>query len=151
MRITLERQAMATPNDLIELDDLEDLGLDVSTEQARTTASAWITYVSNYLRLIARNNGINLDAKLLADRASGGAYTSVVKMVVANAVMRANATDPQMPDVTQFSQSASPYSESFSINSAIKDAYFKNKELELLGFSSISGNPQITVMRGVRG
>lgn len=142
---------MATANDLITLDDLETLGLDLTTEQAQATAAAWITYVSNYLRLIARNNGVNLDAKITSDRVSGGAFTSVVKMVVANAVMRANATNPEMPDVTQFSQSASPYSESFSINSSVKDAYFKHKELELLGFSSISGNPEIAVMRGVRG
>lgn len=142
---------MATPNDLITLEDLTALGLDLSTEGAEATASAWITYVSNYLRLIARNNGVNLDAKMTADKATGGTYTSVVKMVVANAVMRANATNPEMPDITQFSQSATPYSESFSINSTIKDAYFKNKELELLGFDSISGKSQITILRGVRG
>lgn len=142
---------MATSNDLITLDDLETLGLDLDTEQAQTAASAWITYVSNYLRLIARNNGVNLDAKIAADRASGGPFQSVVKMAVANAVMRANATNPEMPDVTQFSQSASPYSESFSVNSQIKDAYFKNKELELLGFDSIGGKSQITILRGVRG
>ena len=141
---------MATDNDLITLDDLEDLGVDV-TGDAGTKAQAWITYVSNYLRVIASNNGYNLDEKLNIDDAGGGQYRSVVKMVVANAVMRANAKPVEFPDATMYSQSATPYSEMVNYGSnATQEAFFKQRELELLGFRNISGKKQITVLRGVR-
>ena len=143
---------MATSkNDLITLADLEALGVDV-TGDAGTKAQAWITYVSNYLRLIAQNNNINLDEKLEDDKNnSQGVYTSVVKMVVANAVMRANAKNVDFPDATMYSQSATPYSEMVNYGTnATQEAYFKQKELDLLGFRNISGKRQISVLRGVR-
>lgn len=143
---------MATSkNDLITLADLADLGVDV-TGDAGTKAQAWITYVSNYLRLIAQNNGINLDEKLEDDKNnSQGVYTSVVKMVVANAVMRANAKNVDFPDATMYSQSATPYSEMVNYGTnATQEAYFKQKELNLLGFRNVSGRRQVSVLRGVR-
>lgn len=141
----------ASKNDLITLDDLEDLGVDV-TGDAGTKAQAWITYVSNYLRLIAQNNNVNLDEKLEDDKNNGqGVYTSTVKMVVANAVMRANAKPVEFPDATMYSQSASPYSEMVNYGAnATQEAFFKQRELDLLGFQNISGKSQITLLRGVR-
>lgn len=141
----------ATNNDLITLNDLAALGVDV-TGDAGTKAQAWITYVSNYLRLIAQNNNINLDEKLEDDKTNGqGVYTSTVKMVVANAVMRANAKPVEFPDATMYSQSASPYSEMVNYGSgATQEAFFKQRELDLLGFQNISGKSQITLLRGVR-
>lgn len=143
---------MATNNDLITLSDLATLGVDVASEADAAKASKWITYVSNYLRLIAQNNGVNLDEKMADDQAnSGGVFTSVVQMVVANAVTRAIARNVDIPDATMFSQSASPYSETINFGSLnTQDAYFKHKELELLGFSTISGKSKIGVIRGVR-
>lgn len=141
----------ANKNDLITLADLEALGVDVEGD-AGTKAQAWITYVSNYLRLVAQNNNINLDEKLEDDKNNGqGVYTSTVKMVVANAVMRANAKSVEYPDATMYSQSASPYSEMVNYGAnATQEAYFKQKELALLGFRNISGRRQINILRGVR-
>ena len=141
----------ANKNDLITLADLAALGVDV-TGDAGDKAQAWITYVSNYLRLVAQNNNINLDEKLEDDKYNGrGVYTSTVKMVVANAVMRANAKPVEMPDATMYSQSASPYSEMVNYGSnATQEAYFKQKELALLGFKNLSGRRQINILRGVR-
>ncbi len=141
----------ANKNDLITLADLEALGVDVEGD-AGTKAQAWITYVSNYLRLVAQNNNINLDEKLEDDKNNGqGVYTSTVKMVVANAVMRANAKSVEYPDATMYSQSASPYSEMVNYGTnATQEAYFKQKELALLGFRNISGRRQINILRGVR-
>lgn len=143
---------MAT-TDLITLQDLEDLGVDVSGEESATKAQKWITFVSNYLRVIARNNNIDLDQKLKENAVGGdGSYTSVVQMVVGNAVMRANAKPVEIPDAISYSQSANPYAESVNYGAnATQDAYFKQKELALLGFKNLSGRKGIGLIRGVRG
>lgn len=142
---------MAATTDLITLDELAKLGVDVEGD-AGTKAQKWITFVSNYLRLIARNNHIDLDQKLKEDQAGGdGVFTSVVEMVVGNAVMRANAKSVEIPDAVMYSQSANPYSEMVNYGAnATQDAYFKQKELELLGFSSIGGKSKIGVVKGIR-
>lgn len=142
---------MANNNDLIKLEDLSALGLDVTDGTVAAKASKWITFVSNQLLLIAANNDINLKQKIAIDQQVGGYFAESVKMVVCNAVLRANATNVEAPDATQYSQAATPYSESFSWNPATKEAYFKHKELELLGLENISGKAQLTVLRGVRG
>lgn len=142
---------MATTNDLITLDDLKALGLNTDDETVAAKASKWITFVSNQLLLIAANNGINLKQKVKMDELQGGYFAESVKMVVCNAVLRANATNIEAPDATRYSQAATPYSESFSWNPASREAYFKHKELELLGLENISGKSQITALRGVRG
>lgn len=142
---------MATTNDLITLDDLKALGLTTDDETVAAKASKWITFVSNQLLLIGANNGINLKQKIKMDELQGGYFAESVKMVVCNAVLRANATNIEAPDATQYSQAATPYSESFSWNPASREAYFKHKELELLGLENISGKSQITALRGVRG
>lgn len=143
---------MAQKTDLITLSDLAALGVDVTSEADALKASKWISYVSDYLRLIAQNNNVNLDEKIEDDRTNAdGIYYGVVQMVVANAVMRAIARDVEVPDAVMYSQSASPYSETVNYGSlASQGTYFKHKELELLGFGSIGGKSQIGVLRGVR-
>lgn len=144
---------MSKPTDLITLEDLTELGVDLTDQDDKDRAAKLITYVSSYLRLIARNNGIDLDEKLKEDQVGGdGIYTSVVQMVVSNAVVRANAKPIEFPDAVSYSQSATPYAESvnYGIN-ATPDAYFKQKELALLGFSSIGGQRKIGLIRGIRG
>ena len=139
------------PNDLITIDDLRDLGVDIVTLDDEKRAAKWITYVSNYLRVIATNNRVNLDEKLKIDDAAGGQYRSVVEMVVSNAVVRGYSKNVDVPDATQWSQAATPYSESFTVPAGGTEAYFKHKELALLGFMSVSGRGQMSIMRGVRG
>lgn len=144
----------STPTtDLITIDNLIELGVDLEDEGARKKAQKWITFVSNYLRLIARNNHVNLDQKLYEDSVGGdGVFTSVVQMVVSNAVMRANSKPVEIPDAVSYSQTATPYAESVNYGAnATQDAYFKQKELNLLGFSNLSGKRQIGIIRGIRG
>lgn len=143
---------MASSTDLITLADLEALGVDTSGE-AGIKAEKWITMVSNYLRLIARNNHVNLDQKLNEDAIGGDfVYTNAVKMVVSNAVMRAVAKPVEVPDAVSYSLRANPYAETVNYGSnATMDAYFKQKELNLLGFKNLSGRNQVSVLRGVRG
>ncbi len=117
-------------------------------EQAR--AEVLLLQASNYLRQIAINNGKDLDDNILADPT--GVYEANVKMVVVSAVQRSLASPvDMMPDASQWSQSATPYSESMSFSGNVSSTlYFKDKELKLLGLGSVSGNLGISVLRGVR-
>lgn len=117
-------------------------------EQAR--AEVLLLQASNYLRQIAVNNGKDLDDNVDGDPT--GVYGANVKMVVLSAVQRSIASPiDMMPDATQWSQSASPYSESMSFSGNVSATlYFKDKELKLLGLGSVSGNLGISIMRGVR-
>ena len=117
-------------------------------EEAR--ASSILLQASNYLRQIAINNCQDIDDNILADNT--GVYEANVKMVVMAAAQRLLASPIDMvPDATQWSQSASPYSESMSFGSNISSTmYFKDKELKLLGLGSVSGRLGISALRGVR-
>lgn len=117
-------------------------------EQAR--AEVLLLQASNYLRQIAVNNGKDLDDNVEGDPT--GVYGANVKMVVLSAVQRSIASPiDMMPDASQWSQSASPYSESMSFSGNVSSTlYFKDKELKLLGLGSVSGNLGISIMRGVR-
>lgn len=117
-------------------------------EQAR--AEVLLLQASNYLRQIAVNNGKDLDDNVEGDPT--GVYGANVKMVVMSAVQRSIASPiDMMPDASQWSQSASPYSESMSFSGNVSATlYFKDKELKLLGLGSVSGNLGVSIMRGVR-
>lgn len=141
------------PNtDLITLEDLGAIGIDIEGD-AGIKVGKWITYVSNYLRIIARNNHVDLDERLKLDDAGGdGSYRSVVEMIIANAVARAVNKPVSIPDAVSYSIAANPYSESVNYGAnATKDAYFTNKELSLLGFRNLSGKKSIGLIRGIRG
>lgn len=113
-------------------------------------AEVLLLQASNYLRQIAINNGKDLDDNIIAD--PSGVYGANVQMVVISAVQRSLASPlDMMPDASQWSQSASPYSESMSFTGNVSSTlYFKDKELKLLGLGSVSGNLGISVLRGVR-
>lgn len=113
-------------------------------------AEALLLQASNYLRQVAYNNSQNIDDNIAAD--STGVYGANVKMVIMSAVQRSLASPIDMvPDATQWSQSASPYSESMSFSgNSSSTLYFKDKELKLLGLGSVSGKLGISVLRGVR-
>ena len=117
-------------------------------EQAR--AEVLLLQASNYLRQIAFNNGQDIDDNIMADQT--GVYEANVKMVVMAASQRSLASPiDMMPDATQWSQSATPYSESMSFGTNISATlYFKDKELKLLGLGSVSGRLGVGVLRGVR-
>jgi len=119
-----------------------------SDEKAR--AEVLLLQASNYLRQIAYNNQKDIDDLILAD--STGVYGANVKMVVTSSVQRSIASPvDMMPDASQWSQSASPYSESMSFTGNVSSTlYFKDKELKLLGIGSVAGNLSFSVLRGVR-
>ena len=142
---------MATPSatSYATVSDLEASWKELtSDEEAR--AEVMMLQASNYLRQIAFNNGKDLDDNIDGDPT--GVYGANVKMVVMAATQRALAAPIDIvPDAIQWSQSATPYSESMSFGSNISGSlYFKDKELKLLGLGSISGKMAVSVMRGVR-
>lgn len=136
-------------NSLASVEDLEAAWKPLTPdEEAR--AETLLLQSSNYLRQIAYNNGKDIDDNILGDPT--GVYEANVKMVVVSSVQRSLASPmDMMPDASQFSQSASPYSESMSFSGNVSATlYFKDKELKLLGLDSVSGRLGISVLRGVR-
>lgn len=113
-------------------------------------AGVLLSDASNYLRQVALNNGKNLDAMIEADET--GLLSDNVKVVVVNAVHRVlQAPSDMAPDATNWSQAATPYSESMSFTSGtVGNLYFKAKELDLLGLGSVSGKSQFSLLRGAR-
>lgn len=118
-------------------------------EQER--AAALLLQASNYLRLVANNNGQSVDDNIAADPT--GVYGENVKAAVIACVQRALSKPASMaPDVTQYSQSASPYSEAMSFGGdASGSLYYKDRELKLLGLGAVSGAQKIGILRGVCG
>lgn len=142
---------MATPSEtsFATVADLEAAWKPLTAdEEAR--AEVLLLQASNYLRQIAMNNGRDIDDNIIADPT--GVYGANVKMVVTSAVQRSIASPvDMMPDASQWSQSASPYSESMSFSGNVSSTlYFKDKELKLLGIGSVAGNLSFSVLRGVR-
>ena len=129
--------------------DLEASWKPLTADEA-ARAEVLLLQASNYLRQIAVNNDKDLDDLIWSD--PSGVYGANVKMVVTSAVQRSLASPlDMMPEASQWSQSASPYSESMSFSGNVSSTlYFKDKELKLLGLGSVSGNLGISVLRGVR-
>lgn len=136
-------------NSLATVDDLEAAWKPLTPDEA-ARAETLLLQASNYLRQIAYNNGQDIDDNIEGDPT--GVYGANVKMVVVSSVQRSIASPvDMMPDASQFSQSASPYSESMSFSGNVSATlYFKDKELKLLGLGSVSGRLGISVLRGVR-
>ena len=139
----IAQSSFATTQELMEV--WKPLTID---EQAR--ADALLLQASNYLRQVAYNNAQDIDDNIAADQT--GVYEANVKTVVLSAVQRSIASPvDMMPDASQWSQSASPYSESMSFSGNTSSTlYFKDKELKLLGLGSVSGRMGVSVLRGVR-
>lgn len=138
---------MDSNTSFVTVSEFETAWQDLS-ESDEDRASALLLMASNYLRQIANNNRVDLDMRFQTD----DVYASMVKMVVISATQRAMAKPVDVaPDASSWSQSATPYSESMSFaQNDSGNIYFKNKELQLLGLGSISGNRQIAILRGVR-
>jgi hypothetical protein len=135
---------------LAQVSDLEASWKPLNINSDKVRAEALLLQASNYLRQIAFNNGKDLDDMIKADPT--GVYGANVRLVVISAVQREMASPvDMMPDASQWSQSASPYSESMSFSGNVTSTiYFKDKELKLLGLGSVSGKVSTSVMRGVR-
>ncbi len=120
------------------------------TQSEEERATTLLLQASNYLRQIAYNNGRDLDDDITAD--PSGVYEANVATVVISAVQRSLASPvDMMPDASQWSQSATPYSESMSFSGNVSSTlYFKEKEMKLLGLGSVSGRPSVSILRGVR-
>ena len=136
-------------NSLATVEDLEAAWKPLTPDET-SRAETLLLQASNYLRQIAYNNGKDIDDNIYADPT--GVYGANVKMVVVSSVQRSLASPvDMMPDASQFSQSASPYSESMSFTGNVSSTlYFKDKELKLLGLGSVSGRLGVSVLRGVR-
>ncbi len=119
-----------------------------SDEEAR--AQVLLLQASNYLRQVAYNNSKDLDDEINADPT--GVFEANVKTVVISSVQRSLASPiDMMPDASQWSQSATPYSESMSFSGNVSSTlFFKDKELKLLGLGSVSGRLGTAILRGVR-
>lgn len=116
-----------------------------------TRATTLIEDANYLLRQIALNNGVNLDEKIAED--STGILKRNVTIVILNAVQREIGTPSDaIPDATNWTQSATPYSEQMSFSGGNNNnLYFKQRELKLLGLGSVDGNAQISILRGARG
>lgn len=115
----------------------------------QTRATTLLNYSSDSLRMIGRNNEINIDTQIANDPT--GVYESNVKLVVMSSVQRAMATPLDAPPADSWSQSASPYSESMNLINPSTNLYFKTAELNSIGLSSVAGSSKFGVLRGVRG
>lgn len=140
----IELTSFATP------DAIERVWRPLNTvETAR--AEALLVQASNYLRQISMNNQTDLDQRIQDDPT--GILGKNVEMVVVGAVQRVLSMPIDTPsDVAQWTQSATPYSESlgFSAGSMSNNIFFKVKELQLLGLGTISGKSQFGILRGAR-
>lgn len=128
--------------------ELEAIWRDLDTAESNR-ADALLLQASNYLRQVATNVGKDLDDLALSDPTK--VLEANIKMVVLNAVQRAMSTPTEVPaDASQWSQSATPYSESMSFSGAESTAtiYFKKRELDLLGIGGKS--KKISILKGVR-
>ena len=129
--------------------ELEAIWRDLDTTESNR-ADVLLLQASNYLRQVATNVGKDLDDLALSDPTK--VLEANIKMVVLNAVQRAMSTPTEVPaDASQWSQSATPYSESMSFSGAESTStiYFKKRELDLLGIGT-GGKSKISVLRGVR-
>ncbi len=140
----IELKSYATPADLAAV-------WHALSAEEESRVEALLAQASNYLRQIAMNHQTNLDDRIAAD--TTGILEENVKMVVVNAAQRVVSLPEGMPDdATQWTQSATPYSQSIGLSSgaASSNLFFKTRELELIGLGSISGRPTIGILRGVR-
>lgn len=135
--------------DFATTQDLESFWRVLTDKEEKTRANALIKHASAYLRQVAKNNQIDLAEKIDLD--TDNIYGDSVKLVILAAVKRAMLTPQEAPPADQWSQSASPYSETMTFTNPSNDLYFKAAELQLIGLSSISGRSKLGFIRGVRG
>lgn len=118
-------------------------GVELTTAQL-TRANALLPLASNRLRQMATNDGIDLDAEVVASPV----FASNVQWVVMEAVKRALMTPTDTPPVDTYQQTAGPYSENYKFSNPSGDLWFRKNELAAIGLygnqslSSISTTPR---------
>lgn len=113
--------------------DLADFWRELTAPES-TRAASLLELASNRLRLEARNRSIDLDVQ-----AEDAVYLSVLKSVVLESVKRAMQAPQALQDspaVSQFGQTAGPYSENYKFANPTGDLWFKKSELKSLGLGS---------------
>lgn len=99
------------------------------TEPAR--ADVLLVLASNRLRLIAEDDGVDLDAKAEASEA----YKTTLRWVVMEAVKRAIQTPTDEPNVESAQMTAGPYSQNYKYSNPTGDLWFRKTELSAIGLS----------------
>lgn len=115
----------------------EDLTLYWQAPTDTTRADYILKMVSNRLRQIALDVGVDLDAKVNANEVY---FLNVQGVVMESAKRALQAPLDQLPTET-YSQTAGPYSENFKYSNPAGDIYFKKAELSLIG---LSGNQTLS-------
>ena len=104
------------------------------TADESTRATSLLELSSNRLRLQAKSLNVNLDTE-----AEDEVFASVLQSVVLESVKRAMQAPQALQDspaVSQWSQTAGPYSENYRFANPTGDLWFKKAELKSLGLGS---------------
>ncbi len=107
------------------------------TAPEKTRAETMLGLVSNRLRQIGRNVGVDLDAEK-----SDPVFNSNLQLVTMESTKRAMQTPIDQAPVDSFSQTAGPYSENYKYTNPSGDIWFKKAELQSLniyGKQSLKG------------
>ena len=108
----------------------DDLTLYWKAPDDTNRANYILKMVSNRLRQMATDLGLNLDTLVNAD----AVYFLNVQSVVMEAAKRALQSPTDQLPTEQYSQTAGPYSENFKYSNPAGDIFFKKAELKLIGF-----------------
>lgn len=136
-----------TREDFATVEDLQKYWRSL-TDEEEIRAETLINMASSNLRLVAKNNKVDIDA--LVDDPEDDLYKQSVKAAILSSVKRAMTMPANAPPAEEWSQGASPYSETIKFSNPSTDLYFKTNELRILGLSSVTGKSQFGVLRGVR-
>lgn len=121
------------------------------TDEEKTRAELLLQFASDNLRQLAKNSNRDLD-QMITD---GVIMSTAVKLVVMAAVKRAMLTPTNLPPVTNYSQTAGPYSENYTYTNPAGDIWFKKAELAMLGLgaggSQTVGSMIVTVRKDIYG
>jgi hypothetical protein len=99
----------------ITTQELEAFWRTLNSQDETDRAGALLKFAKAYLRQIAKNNDVDLDGRL-----SDADYKQSYKFVVLQAVKRSMVTPIDAPPATQWTQSASPYSENMTFSKPCK-------------------------------
>jgi len=127
------------------VEDLEKVWRELSEEEKKR-AEELLPMASDYLRQVALNNNIDLDKKVELN----DIYAKNVRTITLEIVKRVLTTPKDAPPADSWSQAANPYSETIHFTDPSSNIYLKKSEYQLLGFKSINGGNQISLLRGVR-
>lgn len=96
------------------------------SQAEKTRAASILELASNRIRLMATNQGVELNTE-------DEVFMSVLKSVVLESTKRAMQTPQDVPPVSDYSQTAGPYSENYKFINPGGDLWFKRSELSSIG------------------